>query len=288
MADNAMLQLLGDRDAFLAGLRTGHLPALDLSGANINFDFSGLTLNGANFSNCSLHGSRFSNSVLISCTFDGSDWKGCDFFNANFSNCHCREVRNAHKATGLDKIPEQSSAVYFESAQRPWSNSLLDWERIGLIGRLPLFGASSVALVLIPFYFYILDVYNRHVDAWKAALARHPETDAFTMIGKEALDRFGNLPIPGRSLEALISAVLLFVASVLYGFFCPPRIKQFSREQWCYAFDQKSTITYWPIAWKYPALRMICAAFYLIGGLLATWIISWKIYETAVYIWRNT
>jgi hypothetical protein len=107
----------------------------------------------------------------------------------------------------------------------------LDWEKIGALGRLPLFTASSTALVLLPIYFYILDVYNRHVVAWKVAITSHAGTQDFAIIANEALK---TLPIPPLSLEALVSAFLLFVASALFAIFCPARIKQYSSEQWRY------------------------------------------------------
>jgi hypothetical protein len=286
MADDAALSFLNDRENFLARYRSQTLPTLDLSGENISFDFSGLTLRSWNFSNCKLHGSRFLNSELHNCNFESSDWTACDFSGTTFNGCNLSNIKNAHLAVGLDAVRGNGILMNFETAERPWRNKWLDWEHIGVLGRLPLFTASTTALVILPIYFYVLDIYNQHIEAWRAALARHAEDEAFATVAKQALDKFGHLPIPSLSLAALISAILLFIASVLYAWRCPARIKQFSNEQW--RFELKyPMLTYWPFAWKHPKSRMICAASYLIGGGLALFIVGVKFYETWIYIWRN-
>jgi hypothetical protein len=101
-----------------------------------------------------------------------------------------------------------------------------------------------------------------------------------------ALSRFGKLDIPSYSLEALISAIFLFIASLLFAALCPPRIKQFSSEEWCYQLKYP-ILTYWSHAWRYPPVRIACAFFYFVGGGLAIWIISVKLVDTIVYICRN-
>ena len=281
------LQLLKDRKALLEALEHP-VPAqpIDFSGEEISYDFSELTFDSVNFVGCKLRGSSFSNSSLTRCEFQESDWAGVDFSSAYFTDCNLTGIKNAHKATGIHTVHGEGLNMNFEASDKPWWNIWLDWERIGALGRLPLFTASSVALVLFPIYFYILDVYNRHVQAWKAALAKHAETEGFATIGKEALEKFGNLPIPALSLEALISAFLLFIASFLYALFCPARIKQFSSERWCYEVH-KPMVTYLPLAWRHPEIRIICAACYLVGGFLGIIVIGSKLFETAIYIFRN-
>ena len=68
------------------------------------------------------------------------------------------------------------------------------------------------------------------------------------------------------SLVLLVSTVLLAIASTLYTFFSPSRIKEFSRDQWC---DQlgRSLLHYWPLAWQHRWMRLICFACYTLGGI---------------------
>jgi len=128
--------------------------------------------------------------------------------------------------------------------------------------------------------------FQRHLESLRAALLAHGRDEVFTKVGMDALDKLGKLPIPALSLEALISAVLLFVASGLFALPCPPRIKQFSSEEWCHQLGQP-LVTYWPRAWRYTPARFLCGSFYAIGGGLALWVITVKLLETAIYIWRN-
>jgi hypothetical protein len=95
------------------------------------------------------------------------------------------------------------------------------------------------------------------------------------------------LPLPRLSLVLLVSTVLLAIASTLYTFFCPSRIKEFSRDQWC---DQlgRSLMHYWPLAWKHRRIRLICAACYVLGGVGALWVIGSKVWGTAVFIWNHS
>src|SRR5205814_1949053 len=140
------------------------------------------------------------------------------------------EVKNAHRAKNLTTVivVDPQSAHSFETVVRPWWVRL-DWERMGALGRLPFFTASTAVLVLFPIFFYFLDLYNQHLDAWKTALAAGgSEVAAF---GSAALERLSPLQPPALSILTLVSALLLLMASLLYAFFCPGRVKQFSSHQ---------------------------------------------------------
>jgi hypothetical protein len=85
----------------------------------------------------------------------------------------------------------------------------------------------------------------------------------------------------------LVSTVLLAIASTLYTWRCPSRIKEFSRDQWC---DQlgRSLLHYWPMAWKERGVRLFCAACYLLGGGGALWVLGNKVVETAQFIVKHS
>jgi hypothetical protein len=165
----------------------------------------------------------------------------------------------------------------------------LDWERLQLVGRLPLFGISYIALILIPIVFYGLALYNDKVElvrAWAEqviALPDHP----WHRMAPLVLDRLHPRPIPTLSFVLLVSTLLLAAGSTLYTFFCPSRIKEFSRDQWC---DQlgHSLLYYWPFAWKKRYVRLICAACYALGGAGAAWVLGTKVWHTAVFIVKHS
>jgi hypothetical protein len=165
---------------------------------------------------------------------------------------------------------------------------------IGAVGRLPLFTASAAVLVLLPVFFYFLDLYNRHLEAWKAALkawqatlAPDADTPELAALSAAVLDRLSPLQPPALSIETLVSALLLLVASLLYAFLCPGRVKQFSSHQWRDELT-RPLLEYWPYAWRFHTLRTICAACYLVGGLLAAWIIGNKLVTAFAYVVRNS
>jgi hypothetical protein len=157
------------------------------------------------------------------------------------------------------------------------------------MGRLPLFGLSYTALILIPIIFYGLAFYNSKVElirTWAAQVAvlrDHPMHVAAEVIVKHLHTQ----SIPSLSLMLLGSTVLLAVASTLYTLFCPSRIKEFSCDQWC---DQlgHSLLHYRPLAWKHRWIRLICMACYALGGAGALWVIGSKVWRTAVFIVKHS
>jgi hypothetical protein len=259
----------------------------DLSHVAVKGDFSGALLDSVDFTGAQLKGSNFKAANFSNCNLHGSDWTDCDFENAQFNGGNLSEVKNAHRAKNLITliVVDPPRAHSFETVIRPWWVKL-DWERLGALGRLPFFTASTAVLVLFPIFFYFLDLYNRHLDAWKAALAARAGSSEAAAYGAAALERLSPLQPPALSIFTLASALLLLIASLLYAFFCPGRVKQFSSHQWRDEL-KRPLLEYWPYAWRFQYVRMICAACYAVGGLLAVWIIGNKLVTVFVYIARN-
>jgi hypothetical protein len=154
-----------------------------------------------------------------------------------------------------------------------------------VVGRVPLFGASYTALILIPILFYGLALYNDQVAlirAWAEQVMTQPD-HLFSRLASLTLAHIHPRPIPQQSLLLLVSTILLAVGSTLYTFFCPSRVKEFSRDQWC---DQlgRSLLHYWPLAWKHRTIRLVCAACYAIGGLGALWVLGTKVWRVLLFI----
>jgi hypothetical protein len=223
------------------------------------------------------------------------------------------DVRNAHQAFGLANVyfipdetlntsPEQQApltlnrlnnflyssgndALYFERSQRPWCERWLDWERLRVVGRLPLFGVSYFGLILIPIIFYGLAFYNDKVTlvrAWAEQALLQPDHNLYRLASL-VLARLHPQPIPQQSLLLLVSTVLLAVGSTLYTFFCPSRVKEFSRDQWCDQLE-RSLVHYWPLAWRHRIIRLICVACYALGGAGALWILGTKVWQVLLFI----
>jgi pentapeptide repeat protein len=242
-----------------------------------------------------LVGANLARAILHGATLHGTNLREANLHGANLS-----AVRGAEHAYGLETvrfIPTEggqgldagNDASYFETCHRPWPERWLDWERLRVVGRLPLFGISYTALILIPIAFYGLALYNDKVElvrAWAEqamALPDHP----WARFAPLVLERLHPRPIPHQSFLLLVSTVLLAAGSTLYTLFSPSRIKEFSRDQWC---DQlgRSLLHYWPLAWKHRYIRLTCAACYALGGAGALWVIGTKVWHTAVFIVQHS
>jgi hypothetical protein len=264
-----------------------------------------LELNNANLSEVNLTEADLRRADLTEATLHGANLHG-----ANLTN-----VRGAYRAYGLETTrftfirhksaktdiasgqpslettPTDSSsnyvndAFYFETCIRLRPERWLDWEHLRVVGRLPLFGASYTALILIPIIFYGLALYNDQVElvrAWSEQVMAQPD-HLLHRLALLVLERFHPRPIPRQSFLLLFSTVLLATGATLYTFFCPSRVKEFSRDQWC---DQigRSLLHYWPLAWKHRQIRLLCAMCYALGGTGALWVLGSKVWNAARFI----
>lgn len=281
MADEATLALLKDASNFRAVLKSGMHPKLDFSGAAVSFDFTQMNIGAANFSKCVLAGSKFNDAVINNCDMSGSDWAECDFTNATFNGGNLNEIRNAHKAHGLHLAKAFGFATGFETTLRPWWVKL-DWEFLGSAGRLPIFGLSTTTLVAMPLYFYFHAIYNHYLRTAKEAVAPLADLDPPEALAA-IIAKLNPVPIPSLTKLALLSALLLAIGSGLYSFLCPPLVKQFSRLQWRFQFEQ-SFLTYWAQTWRFPFWRMVSAGCYFFGGLGAAIVLGQKLWKTFQYV----
>ena len=283
-----------------ADLTEAHLAQADLREALLNHTIlCAATLQGANLQDASLERADLSGAQLSDTTLQGAHLgdatltdaclKGAKLYEADVTRAKLTGVRGAVHAQRLESVRMPGGpAYYFETCVRAWPERYLDWERLRTLGRLPLFGASYTALILLPIVFYGLAFYNDKVElvrTWAAPVAARPD-HPLHWIATLVTARLHPEPLPGSSLLLLVSTVLLAVGASLYTFFCPSRIKEFSRDQWC---DQlgRSLLHYWPLAWKYRWLRCVCAACYTLGGVGVLGVIVAKVWRTAVFILRH-
>ena len=156
-----------------------------------------------------------------------------------------------------------------------------------MLGKLPLFGASYLALFFIPLFFYVLAKFNEHIDIiklWSSNISSN-NPEYIVNLANIISSKINPIAVPQRSLSLLFSTVFLALGATLYTFFCPSRIKEFSRDQWV---DQlgKSLLHYWPHAWRYPPVRIICVLSYLIGGIGIILVILEKLIEVGIFIFK--
>lgn len=278
MANQAHMEWLKD-GSLRAKSQQGPYASFDFSGEAVNYDFSELKLTGCNFRGCDLRGSKFRRTRFDDCFFADSSWGGADFAEATFSNGNYRGVRNPDRAFNLNTARAYGFENEFETAQP--SNMLgfnFDWELIGKVGKLPLFGVSSATLILMPIFFYLTAHYNRTLASLREAFPLSADNAIAIAVGKLPI-----LHTPSLSFLTLVAAFSLAVASAIYSFACPPLPKEFSLTQWQYQLE-KSPIPYKAQAWAHRWLRVICVIFYCLGGGLGAYVLSIKLWRTAKYI----
>jgi hypothetical protein len=221
-----------------------------------------------------------------------TDLRGTSLHEARLAGATMSNVRGAYRAHGLETTRLKpasgtgaTDALYFETCVRPWWVRWLDWERLRVMGRLPLFGPSYFALILILILFYGLDFYSdcvKLVRAWAEQVvlqSDHP----LHWLASLVLAHLRIPPIPPQSLCLFVSIIFLAAGSTLYIVFCPSRVKEFSREQWCYQLG-RSLLHYWPFACQHCLVRPLCAVCCVIGSLGAGYVLLRKVWWGLCFI----
>jgi hypothetical protein len=192
------------------------------------------------FSRIELADCRFQKCVFIDCRFDAS----VSMERVWFDGCHGVEA-----SAGLHRVrvvggPSENHhlADAFADLPLPFTMRHWSWERLRTFGLLPLFGVSLSALVAIPAGMALLAVYNRQIGRWRDWAAGLGEGGPLAPLIQFA-ERLEPVAVPSLSLALLVSTVLLGIASTIFSFFCPPRIKEFSLERWTYELQQHSVTT---------------------------------------------
>jgi hypothetical protein len=286
-----------------ADLREANLEKAELTKANLEkANLREANLQGAELTKANLQGAHLGRAHLQGAHLREVNLQGADLREAHLSKARMAYVKNATKARSLETVQfdDGDDALYFDTCNRPWLDSTLDWEALRTIGRLPLFGASYTALILIPIVFAGLALYNKNVHRlhalldtvviWLGAFTHQNPTMEGTplyQVHTHIRSLLQPWPLPDHSLFILVSTVLLAIGATLYTLRCPRRIKEFSSDQWC---DQlrRSLLHYWPLAWQRRWSRCICIACYFLGGGIALVIIGLKVWGAAVFIWENT
>jgi hypothetical protein len=161
----------------------------------------------------------------------------------------------------------------------------LDWEKVRIAGRLPVFAASYSVLIAIPLFFYALEIYNDKVSlirGWaEQELSGGGKTDYH--IAQMVLQRLHPLPPPAMSTLLLVSTLLLAAGASIYALACPSRVKEFSRDQWTYQL-RHSAVHYMGPAWSRKPWRLAALALYILGRFGAGIVLVTKLANVAMFI----
>jgi hypothetical protein len=308
-------------DISSASLRSLQLSHIDLSGRDLNqvsfagsfleeADFSNSNLEGAVFHNSKLRGANLSNANLTQARFENADLtqallvnvkleraiivganlnkanvRGANFFEATLNRSSMQFLEGAYNAKDLvtTTIGRDADVLYFPTVIRSWPERWVDWEKIRVVGRLPLFGASYAGLISIPFYVYVVGVYNEKINAVREWISQSVPPAAAPPI----LKHLHTEPFPESFSVLLAATIFLAIASTIYVLACPSRIKEFSADQWRYELGH-SLVHYWPEAWKQRPLRLLSALCFLLGGLGALYVLIPKVLRAAIILYHSS
>jgi uncharacterized protein YjbI with pentapeptide repeats len=242
-----------------ANLRAASFVAAKLEGA----DFSRADLSDANLSRSSMSSANLRSATLHNAKLETADLRGANIGKADFTEALIEDANFSHAIGAPSARNLETTALsavrYFDRVELNWFDRYCDWEHARIFGRLPLFTASYTAMIAIPIVAYGYALYNdaaQSLQKWATTIgpSAGPSQKG---IADFVIANLHTVPLPALSLELLVSTVLLAIASTIYAVWCPSRIKEFSRDQWCDEFG-KPLIHYCALSWKYPVRRSVC------------------------------
>jgi len=236
-----------------------------------------------------LESSDLTGALLSYTELTGARLKNAKFTRAKIENAVFNGAYDITKTTGLETTIHSPGDLDFKfnDVNRPIWEKYLDWEKIGIVGKLPLFGFSYLALVSIPIFFFGLAFFNSRVEKALLWANNIQGTDPQHQLANLITQTLQPVPIPSLSLVFVVSTVVLALGSTIYALFCPSRIKQFTKDVWEHQLGHP-IIHYWPISWKQRALRVTCVICYAIGGTGVGVVIISKVFSAAIFVWNNT
>lgn len=308
--DNALLQsaIISDRadmrnstfsrsNLNQCNLRHVSFKGCDLSRARLQIaDCSGACFDDANLdeavfsesdlSECSLQRSSLKGTSLEAARLDRANLEGASLIETNVSGASFDGVIGLTRCLGLETVRTGATLPrYLDTAVVPIIDRILSWDRLRVVGRLPLFGVSYSALVLMPFLFYLLEMFNSRINQIRRVASSMSPDSASGHLARTLVEHLHTEPVPRLSFVLFVCTIVLATGATIYSILCPARIKEFSKDQWQDQLD-RSLILYLPFSWKHRGARLACAACYTVGGGGVLFVLLTKIFGALVYLAR--
>jgi hypothetical protein len=275
-----------------------------------NFDGAKIRLQN----HCAFHGCVFIASTLdqpdstrktefvrcrfVDCHFVGSFghiiFKDCEFLRVRFAYSFTLQTLRIQKTTGLETCQNlERLSVTNEYHRRLFERDLADtplpfpyrrfaWAKLRGFGGLPFFGFSYGGTALILFLLSVIDSYNsqlRDLNAWGSV------SESAGALGS-LVTRLNPIVLSCEILMLLAGAVSLIVASTIYAWRCPERVKEFSLERWTNELG-KEAISYVSLSWRDPFWRLVCGTCFYLGSFLTALVLLLRLWEGISQALRN-
>jgi hypothetical protein len=227
-------------------------------------------------------------------TFGSLLFKECEFQKSRFmvgvSAYYLRMAgsKGLPTCTGLETIkllePQRAHHVEADLDKAPlqFGYRHLSWAKLRAFGSLPFFGLSYGGTALILFLLSVVDHYNLQIGRLKA---KADSGDTFGAL-QSFVDRLNPLSLNWETPILLLGAVLLMIASTIYAWKCPSRIKEFSLERWTNELG-KSAINYVPLTWRDSGWRWFCGIYFLAGSFITATVLFMRLAEGFAQAMRN-
>ncbi|MFY7924577.1 MAG: hypothetical protein ACOVN5_02135 [Aquidulcibacter sp.] len=233
---------------------------------------------------CRFSYSRTGYLFMKNCFFEGVEFDG----GMEFGELRMESIWGLETSLGLEGIEisdrQQARRLEYDLAASffPLWYRKLSWDKLRGFGSLPFFGLSYGGTALILFLLSVIDHYNTQIGRLKL------KVDSSDTIGslQSFVDRLNPLSLSWQMPTLLIGAVLLMIASTIYAWKCPSRIKEFSLERWTKELG-KSAVNYVPLTWRNPVLRWICGVLFWAGSALTVIVLIWRLGQGFSQAWRN-
>jgi hypothetical protein len=221
---------------------------------------------------------------MKNCYFDGVSFDG----GTAFGTLRMESIRGLETSLGLEGIeishPDRARDLEYDLAASifPIWYRKFSWATLRGFGSLPFFGLSYGGTALILFLLSVIDHYNAQIGGLKV------KVDASDTIGalQSFIDRLNPLSLNWQMPTLLLGAVLLMIASTIYAWKCPSRIKEFSLERWTKELG-KSAINYVPLTWRDSGWRWFCGICFLVGSVITAGVLMTRLAEGFVQAFRN-
>jgi hypothetical protein len=221
---------------------------------------------------------------MKNCYFDGVSFDG----GTEFGTLRMESIRGLETSLGLEGIEiratDRARDLEYDLAASifPIWYRKFSWATLRGFGSLPFFGLSYGGTALILFLLSVIDHYNAQIGGLKV------KVDASDTIGalQSFIDRLNPLSLNWQMPTLLLGAVLLMIASTIYAWKCPLRIKEFSLERWTKELG-KPAVNYVPLTWRNPVLRWICGVLFWAGSGLTASVLIWRLGQGFSQALRN-
>ncbi|MDD2463142.1 MAG: pentapeptide repeat-containing protein [Desulfobulbus sp.] len=243
-------------------------------------------LSNQDFSNALFTNNNLCNCILENTKLNKCDLKGCNFHETVIGKTEFDGCKNLSSTSNLEKTIVKSSPEKYEVNKYNVIDNIFNWEIVRIFGKLPLFGASYLAIVLIPILFGIIKYLNNHIQIINNFIKSNyifKISKAQIFADQYIIHKITLISYPDFPELILISSILLAIGSTIYNLFCPSRIKEFSHDVWV---DQlyREPIHYFPVAVKNRPMILISLISYTFGAILSLFVIINNLLKTINYI----